>query len=199
MRGGWLVTGAMAGLLAVGGPARAYDPRQTFVEGSVVVSIEGAYGEQFNAETHRTVSDLRFWDLGVRVSLLPLGPTGSGPLWGALEVGLEPIYQRYTSPVQAFFAGLAGVVRYHFLSLGRFVPYAEAGGGAGGTDLRADEIDSDFAILLLGGVGASLFVTARSALYAGYRFQHISNGNTDPRNRGFESHVGVAGVSFFFE
>lgn len=42
-------------------------------------------------------------------------------------------------------------------------------------------------------------VTDRAALYyAGYRFQHVSNGGTDRPNHGFESHPGVLGVSVFF-
>ena len=39
----------------------------------------------------------------------------------------------------------------------------------------------------------------RTAVYAGYRYQHVSNGNTNKPNRGFESNVGVVGMSFFFE
>ena len=33
----------------------------------------------------------------------------------------------------------------------------------------------------------------------GYRFEHVSNGHTSTPNRGFESNVGVVGVSFYFE
>jgi hypothetical protein len=36
------------------------------------------------------------------------------------------------------------------------------------------------------------------AVYAGYRFQHFSNGNTSKPNRGYEAQSGVVGVSFFF-
>jgi len=60
------------------------------------------------------------------------------------------------------------------------------------------EIKSAFAFLLFGGVGASYFVTDHTALYVGYRIQHVSNGDTSKPNRGFESYTGVAGVSFYF-
>jgi opacity protein-like surface antigen len=89
-------------------------------------------------------------------------------------------------------------LRYHFLTLGRFVPYVEIAGSAGGTDLEVPEIKSAFAFLLFGGVGASVFVSDKTALYLGYRFQHVSNGNTSKPNRGFESNVVVGGVSFYF-
>jgi opacity protein-like surface antigen len=118
---------------------------------------------------------------------------------GSLEVGLEPLYQRYFDPVDAFFAGLGVAIRYNFLSLGRFVPYVEVAGFAGGTDLKVFEIRSTFTFLLLGGAGASIFVTDHTAVYGGYRCQHVSNGNTERTNRGLESHTGVVGVSFYFE
>jgi opacity protein-like surface antigen len=124
---------------------------------------------------------------------------GPGPLHGSFEVGLEPVYQRYFEPDDAFFAGLGTTLRYHFLSLGGFVPYVEAAGFAGGTDLRVKEIDSDFTFMLWAGAGASFFVTDRAALYMGYRWTHVSNGNTKSPNRGFEANTGVVGMSFFFE
>jgi hypothetical protein len=143
--------------------------------------------------------DSEFWDAGVRFGLLPLDPLARGTLlYGALELGLEPLYQRYLEPERRFWAGLAAVARYHFLGLGRVVPYVEVAGSAGGTDLELPEIRSTFAFLLWGGVGASVFVTENTAVYAGYRWQHVSNGNTSKPNRGFESNVAVAGLSLFF-
>ena len=189
---------AVLALAALVPPASAFDPGAVFAKGTYVISGEGVYGQQFNLESVVHHSDIDFWGLGLRASLLPFGPTGPGVVRGALEVGLEPYYQRYTEPESAFWAGLSLVLRYHFLSLGRFVPYAELAGGAGGTDLRVKEIDSDFAFMLWGGVGASYFLTDSTAIYAGYRFEHVSNGNTSEPNRGFESHVGVFGVSYYF-
>lgn len=189
------VIGAAVGLVAT--PAVAYEARETFRKGAIVLSVEGGYGAEDSFADVGRDTGLEFVNAGARISLVSLGPTGSGILYGALEVGLEPFYQRYTDPVDAFFAGLGTVVRYHFLSLGRFVPYVELFGAAGGTDLEVHEIDSDFTFLVQGGVGASVFVTDRMAIYAGYRLQHVSNGGTDRPNRGFESHTGVVGMSFF--
>lgn len=193
-----LVAG-LAVLAALAAPARAFDNTQTFAKGTYVLSLEGGYGEQFNLQRQHRQTNIRFFNGGLRSSLMPFEPFGEGgPLHGTLELGLEPFYQRYTDPRPAFWAGLAAVARYHFLGLGRFVPYAEAAGAPGGTDLRVREIASDFSFLLLGGVGASLFVTDSTALYAGYRYEHNSNGNTSTPNRGWESHAGVAGVSYYF-
>jgi len=189
---------AVLTLAALAPPASAFDSSQVFAKGTYVISGEGVYGRQFNLEDLAHQSDIEFWGLGLRGSMLPFGPTDPGVMRGALEVGLEPYYRRYTEPASAFWGGLTLVLRYHFLSLGRFVPYAEVAGGAGGTDLRVKEIDSDFAFVIWGGVGASYFVTDSTAIYAGYRLEHVSNGNTSQPNRGFESHVGVLGVSYYF-
>ena len=186
------------GLLAGAPAAHAYDPKQTFLKGSLVVSPEVGYGDQFNLENQREFSDVNFLQLGVRFGWLPFSPSGPGPLYGSFEIGVEPLYQRYLDP-DAFFTGLGATFRYHFLSLGRFVPYAEAAAFAGGTDLNIREIDSNFSFLLWAGAGASFFVTDRTALYAGYRWTHVSNGGTSDPNRGLEAHTGIFGMSFFFE
>jgi opacity protein-like surface antigen len=187
-------------LLAAAAPARAWDPDQTFGQGSLVVSPEVAYGHQFNLEHKEGYTGLDFAYLGVRFGYLPFKPLlPDTPLHGAFEIGLEPIYQQYISPKQNYFAGLGMTYRYHFLGLGRLVPYAEVAAFAGYTNLKITEIRSDFTFMLYGGVGASYFVTDRSAVYAGYRYEHISNGHTSTPNRGLENNVGVLGMSFFFE
>ena len=190
---------ALVLLLLAAPAAHAYDPNQTFMQGSIVISPEVAYGHQFNLEHKSGYTGLDFADIGVRFGYLPFKPFAPGPLHGSLEIGLEPLYQQYISPKQNYFAGLGMTYRYHFLSLGRLVPYAELAAFAGATNLKITEIRSDFTFLLWGGAGASYFVTDRTAVYAGYRYQHVSNGNTSKPNRGFESNVGVLGVSFFFE
>ncbi len=193
------VAGVIVLVLVLAAPAWAFDADQTFKRGTFVLSGEGSYGWQFDLEDKRSVTYLEFYDVGVRFSLLPFDPFGRGHFWhGALEVGFEPLYQKYTEPKPAFWAGLTSVLRYHFLAPGRVVPYFELGAAAGGTDLRIPEIDSTLAFLLFGGVGASVFISDKMALYLGYRYQHVSNANTSSPNRGFESHVVVAGVSFYF-
>lgn len=197
-RGAVLLLGSLL-VLAAAAPTRAFESNETFQQGSFIWSFEAGAGNQENLEGHRVQTDLDLWYVGARLGWLPFDPLGAGWYRGALEVGLEPIYQAYTSPQTAYYAGLAAVAKYHVLSLGRFVPYAELGAAAGGTNLKVIEIDSSFAFWLGGGVGASYFLTDTTALYAGYRMVHISNGNTDTPNRGFEAHTGVAGVSFFFK
>jgi Lipid A 3-O-deacylase (PagL) len=188
---------APLGLLGTVHPGEAFDADAAFRAGGYVFSIEGGYGEQFDLE-NTTITGLDAFNAGLRLGFLPWGPVGSGPLKGALEIGLEPFYQRFVDPEDAFFAGLGAVVRYHLLPLGRFVPYVELGAAPGYTDLRVREQRTDFVFLVFGGVGASYFITERTALYAGYRLQHISNAGTDSPNQGINSHTGVIGLSIFF-
>ena len=196
-----LARGALALLLVLlaASPVLAFDPEQTFQQGAFTLSPELGYGHQFNLEDKHVYTGVEFVNAGVRFGWLPFKPVGPGPLHGAFEIGLEPIYQRYFDKVDAFFGGLGVTFRYSFLSLGRFVPYVEVAAAAGGTDLKIFEIRSDFSFVLWGGAGLSYFITDHTAIYGGYRYQHVSNGNTERTNRGFESNTGVAGVSFYFE
>jgi lipid A 3-O-deacylase len=194
------VAATVAGIIALWSSvpkANAFDPYQTFAKGAYAVSVEGGYGEQVNLSDD-TITGLDFFNAGLRVGFFPWGIGGPGPLAGALEIGLEPLYQRFFDPVDAYFAGLAAVTRYHFTSIGRLVPYAEIAGAAGYTDLRVREQDTNFVFLLFAGVGASYFITERTAIYAGYRYQHISNAGTNSPNRGIDSHTGVLGLSRVF-
>ena len=179
--------------------ADAFDVDAAFPRGGYVVSLEGGYGEQFDA-WNTAITGFDFFNAGVRFGFLPWGAVGSGPFKGAFEIGLEPIYQRFFEPEKekAFFAGLGAVARYHLLPLGRFVPYVELGGAPGYTDLHSREQQHNLVFLLFGGAGASVFVADKTALYAGYRLQHVSNAGTSSPNQGINSHSGVFGVSFFF-
>jgi opacity protein-like surface antigen len=190
-----LAVGLTAALAA---PAAGFEAEQVLRRGTLVVSGEGGGGPQSNL-TGGTQTGLSLWYTSARLGLLPFGTAGPGPLRGAFEIGVGPVYQRYTEPVEAYYAGLTAMLRYHFTALGRLVPYVEVAGAFGGTDLRVREIDSDVAFWLAAGAGASVFVTDRAAIYAGYRLVHVSNGNIDTPNKGFEAHTGLAGVSVYFD
>jgi len=192
-------------LLAVGAPAlpspaQAYDPNEVWRKGTWVLSLEGAYGSQINPENFREITGIEFVEVGARWSLLPFNIIAPESAWrSSLEIGLEPIFLHYLHPDDAYYAGLGVVGRWHFLGLSRFVPYVEVGGAVGGTNLNIEEIDSNFAFLLIGGVGASYFITDRHAVYAGWRWTHNSNGGLEVRNRGWDANTAVVGISIFLK
>jgi opacity protein-like surface antigen len=194
----WAALAATA-VLSLARPAPAYDPEATFARGTTIFGLQIGGGAANNVEGHRYVSDISFITETPRLSYLFFSPFGSGLLRSAFEPGLEGWFQQYLSPHSATAQGLKLTGRYHLIGLGRFVPYLEGTAGAGGTSLRVPEIDSTFTFVLEAGAGLAYFVTDSLALNAGYRFQHISNGHTSDRNRGFNSDSGVMGVSFYFK
>ena len=197
-RGRWVTVAAVA-VLSLVRPAVAFDPEATFARGTTVLGLQVGGGAANNVEGHRWVSDISFITETPRLSYLFFAPFGSGLLRSAFEPGLEGWFQQYLSPHSATAQGLKVTGRYHFIGLGRFVPYLEGTAGAGGTSLRVPEINSTFTFVAEAGAGLSYFVTDALALNAGYRFQHISNGHTSNPNRGFNSDSGVVGVSFYFK
>jgi hypothetical protein len=110
----------------------------------------------------------------------------------------EGWFQYYLHPDHAGAGGLKLTLRLHGLGFGRFVPYFEVTGGAGGTGLNTPESRSTFTFVIEAGPGFSIMLSRDLAIYAGYRVQHFSNGNTSRPNRGYESQSGLVGVSFFF-
>lgn len=197
-RGRWVTVAAVA-VLSLVRPAVAFDPEATFARGTTVLGLQVGGGAANNVEGHRWVSDISFITETPRLSYLFFAPFGSGLLRSAFEPGLEGWFQQYLSPHSATAQGLKVTGRYHFIGLGRFVPYLEGTAGAGGTSLRVPEINSTFTFVAEAGAGLSYFVTDALALNAGYRFQHISNGHTSNPNRGFNSDSGVVGVSYYFK
>ena len=199
-RGRWRgVTVAAVAVLSLVRPAVAFDPEATFARGTTVLGLQVGGGAANNVEGHRWVSDILFVTETPRLSYLFFASFGSGLLRSAFEPGLEGWFQQYLSPHSATAQGLKVTGRYHFIGLGRFVPYLEGTAGAGGTSLRVPEINSTFTFVAEAGAGLSYFVTDALALNAGYRFQHISNGHTSDPNRGFNSDSGVVGVSYYFK
>jgi lipid A 3-O-deacylase len=194
----WVGVATLA-VLSLVRPAAAFDPEATFARGTTIFGLQVGGGAANNIEGHRTVSDISFITETPRLSYLFFNPFGSGLLRSAFEPGLEGWFQQYLSPHSATAQGLKATGRYHFIGLGRFVPYLEGTAGAGGTSLRVPEIDSTFTFVLEAGAGLSYFVTDKLAVNAGYRFQHISNGHTSNPNRGFNSDSGVVGVSYYFK
>lgn len=178
--------------------ASALDAADSFSKGTLIGSLQATGGAQANVEHFSNPSDNTFAGFGARLGYLPFQPFGADWYRATVEPGIEGWFQYYLHPDHVAAGGAKATLRLHGLGFGRFVPYLEITAGAGGTGLDTPESRSTFTFVLEAGPGFSLMLSRDLAVYAGYRFQHFSNGNTSKPNRGYEGQSGVVGVSIFF-
>mgnify|MGYP001609353651 CR=1 FL=1 len=134
-----------------------------------------------------------------RIGIVLTDPLGSGWYQGNVELLVEPVYARFTKPFAADGAGGSFVVKYNFLSFGRWMPFWDAGAGIFWTNLapRISEQSTQFEFGLETGPGAQYFVTDRISWTMGVRLHHISNANLGERNTGINGVLPYVGISFF--
>jgi hypothetical protein len=134
-----------------------------------------------------------------RVGMVVTDPVGSGWWQGNLEVLVEPLYAKFTQPFTAEAAGGSLVLKYNFLSLGRWMPFWDAGAGMIWTDLapRIPELSTPFELVLETGPGVHYFLTNRLTVTTGVRFHHMSNSGLGERNTGINAFLPYIGVSVF--
>lgn len=126
-------------------------------------------------------------------------PIGEGWLTGNVELLIEPMAAHYFQPFSASAFGGSLVVKYNFLSFGRWMPFWDGGAGMLWTDLapRIPEQSTQFNFILQTGPGISYFVSENWAITAGIRFHHISNAGIGERNIGLNAWLFNLGVTFF--
>lgn len=124
---------------------------------------------------------------------------GSGVVAGNVELILEPMAAHYYEPFSASAFGGSLMLKYNFLSFGRWMPFWDGGAGMLWTDLapRIPEQSTQFNFILQTGPGVSYFVSENWAITAGFRFHHISNSGIGDRNIGLNAWLFNLGVSFF--
>lgn len=182
----------------VPGVTAAFEADETLAKGTKIFSLQVGGGVENSIGNENINSQISFVSFEPRFSYLPFELFGSGWLRSALELGLEGWYQQFLHPDSAYALGLKLALRYHLIGFGRVVPYLEGTAGAAGTTLDVRESRTAFTFVLEGGAGVSYLITEEVAVNLGYRFQHVSNGNTQHPNKGFSSNTGVLGVSFLF-
>jgi hypothetical protein len=209
-----LYTGNPANLLPLmaGFPvlAGAFNPDQVFSPWAKVLSAEATF-THFGSHLSNGDAVVQAWNLSARFSLVPFGVFRlkflAGVLDGALEIGLEPTFERFNTQHQNF-AGLGLHLRYDLLHFrwGPLVPWIDASIAPGGTDLRtgrvSDEtrLDGPFMNLIQAGIGESYFVNNHAAIYLGLQAQHISNAGLNGSNRNYSLNSVeslVLGVSWY--
>lgn len=102
------------------------------------------------------------------------------------------------SPSNELLVGVTPFLRYHFPTGGRWLPFASAGVGLTYTTIREPDLGTAFEFNLQGGVGTHYFFQDDAAVTLEYRWLHLSNGGIDSPNRGTNTQMLMAGVSWFF-
>ena len=127
-------------------------------------------------------------------------PVGDSWYRGQVSLGAEMVYIQFQEPFLTHGVGFTPKIKYTFVALDRFRPYAEFAGGPFWSDLtnKIPEESSQFNFVLTAGFGLSWFITPQTSLNVGYRFHHISNAGTSYPNIGINASVPFGGFSFYF-
>jgi lipid A 3-O-deacylase len=126
------------------------------------------------------------------------GEHGPGVLRGRLEMAIEltPVFREFQSNV-AEGAGFSPLMfRWNFRNYGVIHPFIEVAGGVVATNRDVPEDTTRLNFTSHAGAGAHLRVSGPWSVMAGYRFHHLSNGTTAPRNPGINSNVGYLGIAY---
>ena len=134
-----------------------------------------------------------------RLGVILTDPLGNSWWQGNVEFLVQPVFARFTEPFAAEAAGGSFLLKYNFLSFGRWVPFWDAGTGMIWTNLapRIPEQSTPFEFVLETGPGAHYFATDRMIWTMGMRLHHISNANLGDRNTGINGILPYIGISFF--
>lgn len=134
-----------------------------------------------------------------RLGVVLTDPLGSSWWQGNVEFLVQPLFARFTQPFAAEAAGGSFLLKYNFLSFGRWVPFWDVGAGMIWTNLapRIPEQSTQYEFVLETGPGVHYFMTDRITLTMGVRLHHISNANLGDRNTGINTVLPYVGISFF--
>ena len=134
-----------------------------------------------------------------RLGVVLTDPLGSSWWQGNVEFLVQPVFARFTEPFPAEAAGGSFLLKYNFLSFGRWVPFWDVGAGMIWTNLapRIPEQSTQFEFVLETGPGVHYFLTDRITWTMGVRLHHISNANLGDRNTGINGVLPYIGLSFF--
>jgi lipid A 3-O-deacylase len=117
-----------------------------------------------------------------------------------LQFALEPFVNSVSKPEAGIETGLGIGLRYLVELSGPVDLFTEASFAPMYLSIKSTEQgDAGFNFLLQAGAGLQYKVSSRTALFAGYRFRHISHGGLSDRpNEGINSNAIVAGLSLLY-
>ena len=126
------------------------------------------------------------------------GEHGPGVLRGRLEMVLEitPVFLAFQSD-RAQGVGFSPLMfRWNLREHGPIQPFLEMAGGVVATNRDVPEGTTRMNFSSHAGAGVRVRVAERWGVVVGYRFHHLSNGSTAPRNPGITSNIGYLGLAY---
>lgn len=123
--------------------------------------------------------------------------------WGFARGNFEFVGEVFGGPVFVgrgnYVAGMTLWGRYNFVQPGwKVVPFGQIGLGAGLTDIDQRVIGQVFQFNIDVSFGLRYFIKPNWSLNAEYRYQHLSNANSGPKNIGVNAQGAFLGVSWFY-
>ena len=193
-----LIFSILLGGFAWGGDGD-FDARTRVSKGTLEYGLLGGFWQGNNLFGNEPSANRSAFYILPQIGQVLTDELGSGWVAGNVELLLEPMAAHYYQPFSASAFGGSLVVKYNFLSLGRWMPFWDGGAGMLWTDLapRIPEQSTQFNFILQTGPGVSYFVSDNWAITAGIRFHHISNAGIGERNIGLNAWLFNLGVSFF--
>ncbi len=175
------------------------DARTRVTKGTLEYGLLGGFWKGSNIFQNAPSSNRKAIYLSPQLGQVLTDEIGSGVVAGNVELLIEPMAAHYYEPFSASAFGGSLVLKYNFLSFGRWMPFWDAGAGMLWTDLapRIPEQSTQFNFILQTGPGVSFFVSENWAITTGFRFHHISNSGIGNRNIGLNAWLFNLGVSFF--
>ena len=177
----------------------SFEARNVLTKGTVELGGTLGYAQGTTAVGNGPSANRSAVFMMPRLGVVLTDPLGSGWWQGNVEFLVQPLFARFTQPFAAEAAGGSVLLKYNFLSFGRWVPFWDVGAGIIWTNLapRIPEQSTQYEFVLETGPGVHYFMTDRIALTMGVRLHHISNANLGDRNTGINTVLPYVGISFF--
>ena len=177
-----------------------FEARDTVKKGTIELGVLAGYWKENSLDGTKPSSNQRAVFVLPQIGMVLTDAFDAGWATGNIELLAEPLGAHYSKPFSASAFGGSLVLKYNFLSFGRWMPFWDLGAGMLWTDLapRIPEQSQEFNFVLETGPGLQYFITEQFALTSSVRYHHISNANTGERNVGLNAWLFSGGFSFFF-
>lgn len=176
------------------------DARDVLKLKTIELGLAAGYWQAVDIGNHPPSTDRSAVFVLPKIGIIVTDAFQAGLLSGNIELAVEPQFARFTKPFAAEAAGATGIIKYNFLSFGRWAPFWEIGAGLLWTNLapRIPEQSTPVNLVLETGPGTHYFLTRSLTLTAGIRYHHFSNADTGQRNIGVNAVLPYVGLSWFF-